>query len=562
MLRLLLASVVLASPPSSIFYPLSASASSSASAPDATFDLQAHIDARLAAGDTTIVIPPGVHRVAPRDRQHLLLRGLRDITIVADDAELVCTETTRAITIEDCHNLTLRGLTIDYDPLPFTQARIVAISADTARLDVELIEGYPAPSTAPGSVEIFDPATRELRGRITYFNTRCEPTGPRTATLHRGNPDRSLATARVGDIAVIKSVHAPGGSIPHALMATDSTGLVFENVTLYSGVTFGFFENHCDGSRYLGCRVVRRPADTDRAPRALPRLRSVNADAFHSKNARRGPRYERCTALHNGDDSIAINGDFHFVTESEGDTLRVLAKHDMTMRVGDAVQLFTYDGRRLDDHTIVAIAPDASATEAERRLIAAQQMNDRLQQVAMKKGFVVTLDAPVAVPPGTLIASADSIGSGFVIRDCLLGHNRARGILVKAGRGEIVGNTLERVTLTSILVSPEFWWLEAGLADDLLIAENTIRDARGIGISLVAHGGDGSLAGPGAFRNITVRDNSVSGGPAPALLLTSIRGLTETGNTVSTDPAKQLHSWEIRRWDHAGIHPVTRLNNE
>jgi hypothetical protein len=56
---------------------------------------------------------------------------------------MICTETTRAITITRCTNVTLRGLKIDYDPLPYTQGRIVAISADRQVYEVELFEGVP-----------------------------------------------------------------------------------------------------------------------------------------------------------------------------------------------------------------------------------------------------------------------------------------------------------------------------------------------------------------------------------------------------------------------------------
>ena len=100
------------------------------------FDLQGFIDQEIRAGAKRIVVPPGQYRVAPRDRQHLLLRELKDIRIVADGVEMICTETTRAITISHCTNLTLRGLKIDYDPLPYSQGRITAISADHEVYDV------------------------------------------------------------------------------------------------------------------------------------------------------------------------------------------------------------------------------------------------------------------------------------------------------------------------------------------------------------------------------------------------------------------------------------------
>jgi hypothetical protein len=531
--------------------------------PATPFDLQGFIDSKAAAGDTTIVIPPGRHLVTPRNRQHLLLRGLRNVVIDGTGAELVCSETTRAITIENCENLTLRGLVIDYDPLPFTQARITAISEDKTRLELETIPGYADLKSAGTKLETFDPATRELRGRITFYGISLAHHGDNRATLTRLPSPSASSTDRVGDIAVLYHEHAPGGSIPHAIMATDSRGLVFENVTLYSGPTFGFFENSCDGSRYLGCRVDRRPAHLDYTGRAVPRMRSMNADAFHSKNARVGPRYERCTALYNGDDSIAINGDFHFVTEAAGNTLRVLAKIDMNMRVGDTAQLFTYDGRRLPNRKITTLSRIGPATEAERELVGSRGIEPRLRARALLEAWTITFDAPVGdTPAGTLIASADAIGDGFEIRDCTLGHNRSRGILLKAGRGQIVGNTLSGSVMGSIMVAPEYFWLEAGFADDLVIADNTLRDLRGPGIVVTVSAASTSEVAPrGAFRNLVIRDNTVSGGPAPGMLVTSVEGLTNRNNRVSVDSSQRIHPWEIKSWGKDGLKPVMILNS-
>lgn len=527
-----------------------------------TGDLREILESALAAGTKEVVIPPGRYRVTPRNREHLKLRGLRDRVIVADGVEMICTETTRAITIEDCHNVVIRGLSIDYDPLPYTQARILEIAPDKSSMKVKVIEGYPEAGAASGSVEIFDPATNLLRGRLTYYNTRCEPGGDGTALLVKPRAQPELAVERPGDIAVFKAAHAPGGDMPHAIMATDSSGLVFHGVTLFASNVFGFFENRCDGSKYLDCKVARRPPETDPVKRGHPRLRSLNADAYHSKNARVGPAYERCEALFMGDDAIAINGDFHFVTRGEGKVWRVLAKHLMTMRPGDEVQVFTYDGRRPDNRTIVSIRPDGRMTEEERGLIARQSMNESLRRTAMTDAYLVELDRPESVPPGTLVCSADRIGNGFSIRDCRLGFNRSRGILVKAGRGEITGNLIEGSVMTGILVSPEFWWLEAGLADDLVIANNRVVDGGGMGIAVVAEGGDHSLAPAGAFRRIRVSGNTVKDGASPGLLLTSIRDLVETENTVEPDPAKELFPWQIGPWGRGGLQSVMRINIE
>ena len=126
------------------------------------FDLQGFIDGQLKAGKRRIVVPPGRYRVAPRHSVHLVLKDLTGVEILASGVEMVCTETSRAISIENCRHLRLKGLTIDYDPLPCTQARITALAPDKSWAEVELIQGYPD-NHLEHRIEIFDPATRELR---------------------------------------------------------------------------------------------------------------------------------------------------------------------------------------------------------------------------------------------------------------------------------------------------------------------------------------------------------------------------------------------------------------
>ncbi len=532
--------------------------------PAAAFDLQAFINTRVAAGETTIVIPPGRHLVTPRDKQHLLLKGLRNIVIEATGAELVCSETTRAITIENCENLTLRGLVIDYDPLPFTQARITAISEDKTRLELELIPGYADFGAPPVKLETFSHETNELRGRITFHRPTIEKHGDGRATLTR-DPRRAAGSIdQVGDIAVLHHEHTPGGFMPHAIMATDSRGLVFENVILYASDTFGFFENRCENSRYLNCAVDRRPPELDYAVRGYPRVRSLNADAFHSKNARGGPRYERCIARYNGDDSIAINGYYHFITAVEGDSLRVLAKAEMTMRVGDTAQIITRDGIRLPDRKITALTPLGPATEEERTLVSTPGwLEARTLARTLKEAWRVTLDGPINdIPVASLIAASESIGNGFEIRDCYLGHNQSRGILLKAGHGKIVGNTFVGSIMSTILVAPEYFWLEAGFADEVVIANNTLRDIRGPGIVVTVFASSRNTDSPaGSFRNITIRDNTISGGPAPGILVQAVDGLVVENNTVTPDPAKPLSPWEINTWGRNGIKDVMIENS-
>ena len=292
--------------------------------PDA-FNLQGFIDAAVKSGSRRIVIPPGRYRVTPQRREHLGLRNLNDIEIVAQGVELVCTQTTRAVTIAGCNNLTLRGLTIDYDPLPFTQGVITNISPDGRAITVELFEGYP-PAAAATNVkfEVFARETRTLReGELRVGPPQVLDARHLRFIKQLPLPD---GIERIGDLVVTIAAHAPDGSIPHAVFAEDCAGLTLEAVTLFASPTFGFLEHGCERSTYRRCRVDRRPLESDLKPRGAARLRSLNADAFHSAEAPLGPSIVDCTAQFMGDDAVNIHGHYHLVIGSRGKLLRVLAQ--------------------------------------------------------------------------------------------------------------------------------------------------------------------------------------------------------------------------------------------
>ena len=92
-----------------------------------------------------LVIPPGVYRGEPEkgEKTHLTIKNASDLEIVADGVTMLCTRMTRAVEMYGCKNVTLRGLTIDYDPLPFTQGDVVKVAADEGWLDIKIHAGYP-----------------------------------------------------------------------------------------------------------------------------------------------------------------------------------------------------------------------------------------------------------------------------------------------------------------------------------------------------------------------------------------------------------------------------------
>ena len=522
-------------------------------APAATRELPELIQRQLDQGSRRVTIPPGVYRVTPENGHHLRLADLENVEIEAEGVEMICTETTRAITIENCNNLTIRGLSIDYDPLPFSQGRIVSISDDTLTHEIELFEDYPAAdSVQANKYEIYDPQTRELRFG-SYFGLSVQAVDERRVRMTIGSQYANVADRpeRVGDWVVMTSRQVTGPFIPHTIQADACENLVLEDVTVYA-FGFGFFETNCSASVYRRCKVDRRALQDEIVPRQHARLRSLNIDGFHSKHARVGPRYLGCEARFMADDGIAINGHYHLVTHSDGDTLRVIAKRTdgFTIDQGETVEMLGYDGQRRDNATVVSVRRTHDITPQEDAFLRKQPMDQRMQEHQdgmLTHGYEVVLDRPVDLEMGSVIGSRDRVGSGFQIIDCVMEYNRSRGVIVKASDGEIRGNRFAGNWGEAILVSPNFWWLESGSSENLLIQDNTITDPIGIPIGVYAFSPRGEPLPPGALRHITIRDNVIRDSPRPGIYVTSTTGLVLQGNTIEIDPGKQLAPSVIRQ---------------
>ncbi|HEX3135351.1 MAG TPA: hypothetical protein VHX44_17425, partial [Planctomycetota bacterium] len=123
------------------------------------------------AGAKRVVIPKGTYRIPAFDgRWFLDLRELSDLEIDGREATLVLDGPWNGfIELWRCRNVTLRGLTLLHDPVPFTQGRIEAVGADGKSIDVRIAAGYPArfddaklfPDKPAGYV--FDPLTRQWK---------------------------------------------------------------------------------------------------------------------------------------------------------------------------------------------------------------------------------------------------------------------------------------------------------------------------------------------------------------------------------------------------------------
>ncbi len=507
------------------------------------FDLQGFMDGEIKAGKKRIVVPPGRYRVMPKRGAHLTFKDLDGITIVADGVEMICTQTSRALNFENCRQVHFKGMTVDYDPLPFTEGRVVALAPDKSWVEFEIIPGYPEHQLQE-RIEFYNPATGELRRETPGYSKEFEPLGNHHYRIAKPKSYRyreDWDTEQVGDILVTNHSY-PNGAGGHAVTVTRCVGIKLEDVTLYASPCFGFLEHLCDGSTYLRCKIDRRPPESDLVKRGWPRLRSLDADAFHSTEAAKGPAILQCTAKFQGDDCVNIHGTYHYVTGSSNTQVRLVVLNRLTIEPGDPVEFLPYSGPRPPDAKAVKLEPDAPLTDDEKAFVKKLSMHANHKErllTGQVKCFKLTLDRPVNLPMGSAVCSGNRVGNGFQVRGCDFGYNRSRGILIKASRGEVAENKITHGWMAAVLVAPEFWWFESASSSDVVIRDNIITGCRRLAIEIIAPGGNGKPLPAGAHRNLVIRDNSLTDSAWPNIRVTSTEGLVIKNNRLT--PAEPIN---------------------
>ncbi len=479
----------------------------------------------------------------PSGGSHLLFRNLKDVQIIADGVEMICTATVQAVGFDHCTNVTLRGLTIDYDPLPFTQGKIVALGRKRAGWNLncstairkmnwwrESRFSIPPPANCGGRAITAGVPSSALDHAVIGF--------PRGSN-YRYRPQ--VDTEQVGDLLVTNN-RTPERGGGHAVLLTDCSSVTLQDVTLYASPTFGFLEMDCTGSTYLRCRIDRRAPADDPVPRASPRLRSLNADAFHSKNAAKGPAIIECFAHWQGDDCVNINGRYYFVAGSQGRTVRIVVTGGNPLIMpGDLVEFLPYAGGPLPKARAVSIAPAAEPlSAAEQALLREVKLVGTVRQQFSRnaKVYSLVLDREINPPPGSAVCAAVThwqriCSEGLRLRGQPLARHPHQG---QPGRSDGQSSSSES-RMAAVLISPEFEWMEAGCSSDVVVKDNVFRGIGQTPIRILADGGNGKPLPAGAHRNISVFNNRFEDCPWPLVEANSITGPDGGGQCLATTRA-------------------------
>ncbi len=504
-----------------------------------------------------IVIPPGNYYLPTGG---LSFNNLNNGQIIdAYGVTLVSSTLDRAIQMTRSSNMTIRGLTIDYNPLPFTQGTVTQVNMAGGYIDVQLDDGYPE-STSFTRCGVHDPVTKKQKAdTVPVYSTGITLLGNRTVRVNAAGNNTFLNVVP-GDLFVM--ANAAGSS--HAITLFYSDNNTLEDITVHAAPMFAVSEAQGAGANtYTRLRVAEGPRP---ATATLPRLRTSVADAFYSAGTIVGPLVQDSFLENMADDGIAIHGRYLVALASSADGLIVAGDSTDGVQVGDILEVTGLDGGVKGQTVVTAVSSLPNYSAADRQAILNQYV-----WVAQHAYFAyvsqVQVQTPIETSPGDRITNSNRTGNDFVLRGNTILNNRGHGIKVRASNGVIENNVLDGCSRAAIALVPDLNYNEASYSVNVSIHNNLIKNIgteRSLfyfttpgAISVCANGwsaagppGSPTYSPPFGHQSITIDGNYFDNCRAVNILLTSSYDITVSNNTFTN-----THPILIKETSGYGVNP-------
>ncbi len=467
----------------------------------------------------------------------IVLDGVNNIAIEGNGALLVNHPQNSLISLKNCSGVSVKGFTVDYDPLPFTQGTISEVNAKEGWIDVRIQKGYSHPVDVYESLGVkppqkdwgvvFDPVERHRRWDVNmHFFMKEFVRSPAGANLARvffvDEAKKDLANVRPGDRYVITLKYGNSGA------NQDLSGCGncrFEDFTVHMakyGMTFRV-EDSSARNVFRRVKMTFKPGSDH--------LIVTPKDGFHCKENRVGPLIEECLFEGLLDDSINISTcPFWIKKIMAPGSYAMNGAQNKAPLVGDHLTAFTPSRSEMVEGFVV----------------------ESVKPYARKSNwFDVTLDREIPNPgvndtgddfPGgqeklkfTGMYDVDACGANYVVRNCTFREQRRHAILARAPGGLIEGNTVDGVGGSGIFMTNETGsFYEGPVPRNCIIRNNVFRNTHGLPIVIGAK----RVSNPDAYaKNIRVTGNSIEGPVLPLIQAFAVSGLTISSNKLSVAAA-------------------------
>lgn len=479
------------------------------------------------------------------DGAFIRLNDVDDLTIQGNGAQFWFEDYLTALRLEDCHNISFLDLTMDWDPLPFSQIVVTAIDPEGNYVEGETESGFrnldeilndPSVGGRP-TVKgfIFDSETGILKPDTAHSEiSSIEEIGDNHFRYHGmvyGAQDYDSLNLEPGDRMAFVMRHR------HAVSISQSEDITFENLRLYSSPMFGIAMGNGGGAMVLkDSKLIPRPG--------TKRLMGTNGDALHFTSLQNGPTIEGCEFSAAGDDILNIHGDFAMVQEQRSPTELVIGiKNYINIQEGSTIRIHDYDTLQLKGEFQVQTTVQGS--EALRRDAKAVGEEKDIKFWPGRTSLICTLDQPVDVDRYDIVESDFDGGYGAAIRDNYLHNVTTRGFLIQTKDAVIENNEFVNVDNAAVSIMASLKWCEGPIPENIVFKNNTIkrpgwtyssrhRENSKIGaVSVGIEYSDELKQDNRPIQNITIENNTIRNAATCGIFMIHSKNSTLRNNTIS-----------------------------
>lgn len=502
---------------------------------------------------------PGLKSIA------FLLNDIADLEIDGNGAEFIFHGFLNPFALTGCLNILLRNFSIDFKR-PFHSEGLITALGD-GNVEVEFSEEFPfvvknGQLRFTGAEE--DTSIHEWR-RLLEFDTLRRETAymaedfwsrwfiqegliPEDGT---SNFFDSVDAVQNGPRSVRLSIpgfkakpgntlyFGPGHRLVPGMTLSDCRGIRIEDVTIHHCGGMGIVAQRTEDISLSRVTVAPRPGGA--------RMVSVTADATHFANCSGSIRLTDCVFENQLDDATNIHGNYARIRQVlSSNVLEIETVHPQhhgfdVVRPCESVEFANAGGM---------VAKGQAMVRSFKRL------NTRLGLVELEEPL------PVGVEGGDVLASLSTASPEVTIRNCRIGNNRARGILLGSSGKTVVENNRFHTPGAAILFEGDGrYWFERAAVRDVTIRGNLFENCRygvwGNGTIESSPNIDPTLReGNACHRNIRIEGNTFRVfDDTPLLHMNCVEGVIFRGNSV-----EKTSDYQFALSGTADLHPISTSN--
>ncbi|HLH94926.1 MAG TPA: right-handed parallel beta-helix repeat-containing protein [Xanthobacteraceae bacterium] len=502
------------------------------------------------AGEATAPVPILLNlekNAVYRIKRPLALKQLNGFTLNGNGAALINTTRGSTLLISGSKQVTVRDLSIDYDPLPFTQGTVTGFDHAALEIMIKVDAGYPdepdfLATITDGFFKVMNRATRALKPGARDFLSpkKVERVGAGvirvTLQWSANETFPSQLPLAVGDVVAISNSYAD------AIVVDGSSATSFSGLKLLASPAMGILENGGPGGMRLQ-HVTIAPGPRPKGA-STDRLVSTNSDGSHFITVERGPTIEDCTFANTSDDAVNVHGFYYYVVRQTGPQRYLLSpKWDIGLAAGDEIETCQQGTFRSLGRTKIVELTKRKVPELKAEIAKLWKGRSPTTQPDLVYEIVLQQNTPLKVADA--VTSLARIGAGTAIRRCSF-HACGR-VLVKSPNSMVEDCQFTYSSGVALQAGSDIgFWSESGFAENLIFRNNHLAHSilganeltlgsgalGAIYVGMVAPEGAKGFQNNFQNRNVTIQGNHIDDSYIYAIFVSNADGIKIIGNAI------------------------------